>query len=337
MKRGMSRTVTLLAAGVMATALATPAFAEVQRESMAPDDVAVNEMATTADEVVAYWTPERMREAVPMDLLLADAADVAAGATADVSPEAVAERVAEVARGEARTVPGVAPTAFPNAGGPWDGGGEVVQTAGRVFFNFDGNASSCSGNAVTSGNKSVVITAGHCVKYQGSWHTDWIFVPAYDDGNAPYGEWPARLTLTTPQWEQSEDMNYDVGAAVVEQVGGQYLTDVVGAQGIAFNQGRNLDMYTFGYPAASPYDGTELIYCSGPTITDFLLTGDHGMNCDMTGGSSGGPWFLDFDESTGTGVQASVNSFGYTFLPGYMFGPYFGSEAEALYEAAQTS
>ncbi len=112
---------------------------------------------------------------------------------------------------------------------------------------------------------------------------------------------------------------------------------MVGAQGIAFNQPRNQDMYTFGYPAADPYDGSALIHCSGPTFTDFLLTNDHAMSCDMTGGSSGGPWFLDFDEATGTGVQASVNSFGYTFLPGYMFGPYFGSEAEALYDAAQTA
>ncbi|MER7116935.1 peptidase [Saccharomonospora azurea] len=331
MKRGISRTVTLLAAGLVATALSTPAIAEVRQASSSADDVAINQIAMAADEVTAYWTPERMREAVPMDLLLADVADVGAAASS------VAEGRSEVARGVERTVPGVGPRAFPTTGAPWDGGGEVVETAGRVFFNFDGNASSCSGNAVTSGNKSVVITAGHCVKYQGSWHTDWIFVPGYDDGQAPYGEWPARLTLTTPQWEQSEDMNYDVGAAVVSQVDGQSLTDVVGAQGIAFNQGRNLDMYTFGYPAADPYDGSTLIHCSGSTITDFLLTDDHGMNCDMTGGSSGGPWFLDFDESTGTGTQASVNSFGYVFLPGYMFGPYFGSEAEALYDAAQTA
>ncbi|HIV58522.1 MAG TPA: peptidase, partial [Candidatus Stackebrandtia faecavium] len=66
-------------------------------------------------------------------------------------------------------------------------------------------------------------------------------------------------------------------------------------------------------------------------------TDDHGLSCNMTGGSSGGPWFVDFDESTGTGLQASVNSFGYTFLPDTMFGPYFGDDAEALYNTAQSS
>lgn len=96
-------------------------------------------------------------------------------------------------------------------------------------------------------------------------------------------------------------------------------------------------MYAFGYPAADPYDGRELIYCSGTTFTDFIQSSDHGLRCDMTGGSSGGPWFREFDEATGTGVQASVNSFGYTFLPGYMFGPYFGSAAQALYEQAASA
>src|SRR5207302_754396 len=135
-----------------------------------------------------------------------------------------------------------------STGAAWSGGGKVTKTAGRVFFLFNGAKASCSGDAVTSGNKSVVITAGHCVKYQGTWHTNWVFVPGYNNGNAPYGEWPAKATLTTPQWESNEDLNYDVGAAVVNQVNGQSLTDVVGGQGIAFNQNRNQDMHGFGYP-----------------------------------------------------------------------------------------
>lgn len=153
---------------------------------------------------------------------------------------------------------------IPNGGGAWTGGGQVTHTA------------------------------GHCVKYQGTWHTQWTFVPGYDNGNAPYGQWAAKTTLTTPQWEAGEDMNYDVGMAVVNPPDEQRLTDVVGA-GIAFNQPKNQSMYTFGYPAAAPYDGT------------------------------------------GAGVQASVNSFGYTFLPGCMFGPYFGADAQNLYNRAQAA
>ncbi|SDZ09471.1 hypothetical protein SAMN05421504_109164 [Amycolatopsis xylanica] len=259
------------------------------------------------------WTVRDMREAVPMEQLVKAPAFI---------PKQVEQGL---------------PMSIPNGGGAWTGGGKVTQTAGRVFFTFQGRKASCSGDAVTSTNGSVVVTAGHCVKYQGSFHTDWVFVPGYDNGNAPYGQWAAKTTLTTPQWQASEDMNYDVGMGVVNQLNGQRLTDVVGAQGIAFNQARNQSMYTFGYPAAAPYDGSKLIYCSGPTITDFLLTKDHGMSCNMTGGSSGGPWFLNFNEAAGTGIQASVNSFGYVFLPNYMFGPYFGTDAQNLYTKAQTS
>jgi len=112
---------------------------------------------------------------------------------------------------------------------------------------------------------------------------------------------------------------------------------VVGGQGIAFNQARGQNMYAFGYPAAAPYDGSKLIYCSGRVFNEFLGTGDIGMTCNMTGGSSGGPWFLQFTESTGLGTQNSVNSFKYNFAPFWMFGPYFGADAQNLYNSAQTS
>jgi len=226
------------------------------------------------------------------------------------------------------------PLATPELGAAWTGGGAVSKTAGRVFFTFQGSPASCSGDAVTSANRSVVITAGHCVKYQGSWHTNWVFVPGYHDGSRPHGTWSATTTLTTPQWQASEDLDYDVGAAVVAPLGGRRLTDVVGGQGVAFNQGRGQSMYSFGYPAETPYDGESLTYCSGSTIDDPLGSNDQGLPCDMNGGSSGGPWFLSFDEGNGVGVQSSVNSFGYIFLPAVMFGPYFGTQVQALYKAA---
>ncbi|WSJ91380.1 peptidase [Streptomyces sp. NBC_01304] len=277
-----------------------------------------------AKNLNAFWTADRMRAAKPLDLLPASAGDL----------------LTKVSKGAELLVPpsgGVGTQAFPQKGGAWTGGGKVVTTSGRVFFSYQGRTASCSGNAVTSANKSTVLTAGHCVKLEGAWHKDWVFVPAYNNGNAPYGKWTAAKTLSTPQWTASEDINYDVGAAVVNPLNGQKLTDVVGAQGVAFNSGYNKRMYAFGFPAAAPYDGTKLIYCSGNSIKDFLLSTDHGLSCNMTGGSSGGPWFQDFNESTGTGLQTSVNSFGYNFLPGYMFGPYFGNDAKNLYETAQAS
>jgi V8-like Glu-specific endopeptidase len=307
----------LLATGT----LATPAGA-------APEPgPGVRQMSAAAQEKARdFWTPERMREARPLDLLSVGREAMLGAAPRKGTPSTVAP-----------SAPDLGVMAFPNGGGAWTGGGKVVSTAGRVFFTYQGRTASCSGNAVTSANKSTVMTAGHCVKLQGSWHTNWVFVPGYHDGQAPHGRWTATKTLATPQWTASEDINYDIGAAVVAPLNGRTLTDVVGGQGLAFNTGYNLPMYAFGFPAASPYDGEKFIYCSGTTNRDFLLSNDHGMTCNMTGGSSGGPWFTRFDEATGTGLQSSVNSFKYNFLPNRMYGPYFGADAQNLYQAAQSS
>ncbi|MGW5848047.1 trypsin-like serine peptidase [Streptomyces sp. NPDC055254] len=271
-----------------------------------------------------FWTAERMRGATPLDVTAVPGTERTPVA-ASASPTRVLPTAA------------VSPTAFPQPGGAWTGGGAVVKTSGRVFFTMGGRTASCSGDSVTSANGSTVMTAGHCVKYQGAWHTNWVFVPAYDNGAAPYGQWSATKTFATDQWAASEDMNMDVGLAVVAPLNGQKLSQVVGAQGILFNGGYNKRMYSFGFPAAAPYDGTKLVYCSGNSGKDFLLTRDHSLSCNMTGGSSGGPWFQDFNEATGLGTQVSVNSFGYTFLPNRMYGPYFGNEAKAAYDKAQTA
>ncbi|GAA0340125.1 peptidase [Actinoallomurus spadix] len=279
---------------------------------------AVHPMAasrTDRERLLRWWTPARMRRAHPLDTLIAPAA---------------ARRPVPGGR------PAGTPASAPSTGAAWTSGGRVTQTTGRVFFTYSGRPASCSGNAVAGANQSTVITAGHCVRLDGAWHTDWVFVPGYHDGQAPYGKWTAARTLTTPQWEAHEDLDYDVGAATVDLLGGRTLTSVVGGQGIAFNQPRHRRMYAFGYPAQAPYDGSRLVYCSGRAKDD-TKSHDVGLTCDMTAGSSGGPWFLGFDARTGAGTQNSLNSFKYDADPNEMFGPYFGAAVKALYDKAQNT
>lgn len=306
----MTHTVYRAAAAAIAAGLTLAVFA-------APPAAATGTEAA-ARAVEAFWTPERMRSATPMD-------------TITISLPWTSKQV------EAGAPASVAPTAFPNGGSAWTGGGAVVNTTGRVFFTYQGRTASCSGSAVTSTNESTVITAGHCVKLGGAFHTNWAFVPAYNNGNAPLGTWTARALRATPQWVATEDINYDIGAAVVNTRAsdGATLTDVTGAQGIAFNQARGQRMYAFGYPAAAPYDGTRLSYCSGTVFNAFLSNGI-GMTCNMTGGASGGPWFLNFSEASGTGTVNSVNSYKINFIPTWMFGPYFGTDAQNLHNTAQS-
>lgn len=86
--------------------------------------------------------------------------------------------------------------------------------------------------------------------------------------------------------------------------------------------GTGADTYLFGYPA-TPYSGKDLIYSQGPLGLDPLnknLT--YRVASDMTGGSSGGPWFTPF--TGGTGTMMSVNSYGYTGITA-MHGPKFNT------------
>ena len=87
----------------------------------------------------------------------------------------------------------------------------------------------------------------------------------------------------------------------------------------------------WGYPAAPPFDGETLQSCAGTAFDDtFGGTQSQGVPCNMTGGSSGGPWF------TG-GLQNSINSFGYDGVPNTMFGPYWGTVIQGAYNTASAS
>ncbi|SEG97939.1 V8-like Glu-specific endopeptidase [Nonomuraea solani] len=294
--------------------------------------------------VSSYWTSQRMLAAQPLSAPPPQRGD-RLGRPSQGDPwsngNSSVRRSSFGTRGAAFSVQPVNAqrSLIPNSPGlQWTDGGAVVRTLGRVFFTTaDGQNSSCSGTAVTSANESVVMTAGHCVKLNGAAHRNWAFVPAFDDGRRPFGTWVGSRMLTTPQWNANEDINFDIAAVVVAPLQGRTLTDVVGGQGVAFNQARQRQMFAFGYPAADPFDGSELIYCSGRTFNDPIMTQDQGLRCNMTGGSSGGGWFLNFNEGTGQGMLNSVNSFTYNNAPNFMFGPFFGNEAMAVFQAAQNA
>jgi len=55
------------------------------------------------------------------------------------------------------------------------------------------------------------------------------------------------------------------------------------------------------------------------------------MGCDMTRGSSGGPWILDFSGSAGgNNLLNGNNSYRYGSHPEELYSPYFDSDAKGL-------
>ena len=57
---------------------------------------------------------------------------------------------------------------------------------------------------------------------------------------------------------------------------------------------------------------------------------DQGLACNMTGGSSGGGWIQN-------GSLSSVTSLGYTGVKNILWGPYFGSTIQAVYNTAAST
>lgn len=263
-----------------------------------------------------YWTPDRMRAAIPGDVL-ADKAVERGNTSSAVTVEKGASTKVKGTRGK----PTIAKLETP------------VDHIGKVFFSIGTTNYVCSGNSVSSANKSTVATAGHCINEgPGAFVTNFAFVPAYDNGNAPYGKWTATRLFAPIQWTANGDMTYDTGFAVVNPLGGQFLTDVVGGSGVEFNAARGLQYTSYGYPQASPFNGTSLWSCTGTATNDTNNPqfNTQGIPCDMTGGSSGGPWFI----GTGSdGLQNSINSYGYN-RSAVMYGPYWGTVIQDAYNFA---
>lgn len=343
----MKRTLAVTAAGLLAAAgalvaITTPAEAAPRTApGRGPVSHATGvDTRAEQDAVRAFWTKERMRAAVP--------------------------------RGPERPLakPGGGPkpgTSDPSLGTAWTAGRDTV---GKVFFAIGSSLYVCSGNAVDDVEDGVttanlVVTAGHCVNDGGSAYvTNFLFIPKYDPtkprkSGQPYGTFTATRLTTTSQWaaQGAERFNYDVGMARVgpNEHGVALATAVGDTSDIGFVAGDptstggvdyTVNTHSFGYPAARPYDGTTLISCWGATTSDNVGgSTDYRLPCNMTGGSSGGPWLLDatavdpanpIDNTDVSDVQISVNSFGYRGERNAMYGPIFGSTIQALYTTTAT-
>jgi V8-like Glu-specific endopeptidase len=294
--------------------------------------------AAEHQRIIAFWTPERMRAAVPRDVAF------------------------DPVRGYH-----IAPQARPGGGGggnttgaSWPNGlGKVYKATGKVYFEMNGGAWICSGTAIgdSRSSYSLVLTAGHCVYDEengngslSGFATNWMFIPQFDSkptytcANTEYGCWTAtalvaRREFATAGGFTTTATHYDWGFAVVGQGGLSHtaqLDATVGTFGTSFtSMAGNTVVDAFGYPAAQKYHGSDLVYCQGPIGFDSLAgNGTYKLACGMTGGSSGGPWFSGFDTTTGdTGTVQSLNSYGYQGQSN-MYGPKFNNDTQATYTTA---
>lgn len=211
-----------------------------------------------------------------------------------------------------------------------------LSTVGKVFFTTaTGRDSMCSGTAVVSSNRNVVDTAGHCLYLYGGWASNVIFCPLYDSGTTPYGCWAARTLEVPSDWISGQNnLHHDFGIAIVTPNSQGNLTDVVGGAGWAYNQPANQSFYAYGYPAVPPYDGQKRQSCENSPGKLWQFGGGSVISipCGMTGGSSGGPWFVQI---SGSWYLNGHNDFISSLQPRHMFSPYYDDTWYALYQKAQ--
>ena len=283
------------------------------------------------EAIIRHWTVERLQSAKPREM-----------------------RLDSRARHETRGKPSSGTNV---TGASWTRGGLILRVSGKVYFEMGGSAWVCSGTAASDARSgySLVLTAGHCAydeTKRGSdtgFATNWIFIPEFDTSptfscpNTRWGCWTAQALVVDSGFATAGSYNtqatvHDFAFAVVGdggKSGTAELDQTVGSLPIAFDSVSSGDrLYAFGYPAAGKYHGNDLTYCAGPVSPDaWNLNQTWGMSCDMTGGSSGGPWLAGFDEGTGSGTLASLNSYGYSGVKS-MFGPKFNANTQSVYRAA---
>lgn len=302
--------------------------------------------------VLAYWTPARMRAARSLEVAagggrvaqLGEAASSAAGSTS--SPFLGIQELLGRGTSVFQAV----------TGSPWTEGGAIVRTIGKIFLSFGTSDFVCSGAIArdTRVDKSLVLTAAHCTYDQigRRFATNWLFVPAWDMSpsascaGTAYGCWTAEglvlhRTFATAGGFTDAATARDYAFAVVGQggkTGVDQLDATVGSMPLSFSPPPIGDRAAaFGYPAVSPYGGNDLIWCAGHTFNDPQNSANPtGIACNMTPGSSGGPWLARFSRTYGSGVLVSVTSYGYAGTS-ELFGPRFDRTTRAVLTAADAA
>lgn len=191
------------------------------------------------------------------------------------------------------------------------------RTIGKLFVLSGGGW--CTATLI---RRSVIVTAAHCMSEFGNNsndYRDWIFYPAYyGAGTAsitqqePYGSWIWEAAVWPNSWKNGTDpgegaaRSNDLAVIVLaKNVKGQFIGDITGWMGYAWNNYSFVSSpktgylpvattTTLGYPALLDF-GQVMQRLDGPSYTT-SINGAYQIwqGSNYTGGSSGGPWIVNF-------------------------------------------
>ncbi len=163
----------------------------------------------------------------------------------------------------------------------------------------------CTAAVVRSPQEDLVITAAHCIwgKSLGP-KGDVIFAPGWHSGKFPEGRWTVMSALVDSNWKKDKNPNDDVAFLVVSY-GHQKIQKFTGAETVETSTRLPQTVQVIGYPDST----SEPVQCAGAAnpLLDHKNLHQLVFDCDgFTDGTSGGPFLMRVNKSTGVGEVIGV-------------------------------
>ena len=177
--------------------------------------------------------------------------------------------------------------------------------AGKLFFKVGSNSAVCSASLIGPG---IVITAAHCVSDYGKdkYFKSFEFVPAYSDGDAPFGVWTASKVYAPKNYLKGKSKcavkgvvcDTDIAIIILKPQGNRYPGTSTGwygwgTNGYSYTNDGLAQITQLGYPV-SLNNGQEMMRTDSYGYVDNQSAGNTVIGSGQTGGSSGGPWLVNF-------------------------------------------
>ncbi|NJO16362.1 MAG: S1 family peptidase [Thioploca sp.] len=198
---------------------------------------------------------------------------------------------------------------------PWSAVGKLyfyIPSYGEYFY--------CSAAVI---GPQQIVTAAHCLAsfsetnaLYSDFHTQVVFVPAERLGWGPYGYFHGIYSLIPFNYMKNAAISDDIGIVVLDNNTLNYpVSYYTGYLGYTWNQPYVNHLHAIGY--ADELSRHYSMICAAESLPrEEVGINILGMGCDMTFGSSGGPWIKDYSpyEYSGNYIT-SVVSGGVPWIP----------------------
>jgi len=179
------------------------------------------------------------------------------------------------------------------------------RASGKLFFNIGTSTFVCSASLIKRG---LVVTAAHCVAEFGKskFHSNWRFVPGYKNGSAPFGTWTAASATILTAYFNGTDPCSTPGVVCRDDIAVLRLNPQANAfPGAAtgwYGFGTNTWGFTsnglthitqIGYPVCLD-NGQQMQRNDSQGFKSVSNSNNTVIGSLMCGGSSGGPWVVNF-------------------------------------------